>query len=81
MANRLTEDNDTPPDRIRYLGDPVSCMDSHAKAVMPSFKQRFNISAHSYSGLQIADKAPVHDASKNTSQTSPDDSQAEVITH
>ena len=50
MGNRLTEDNDTSPDRIRYLGDPTSAMDFQATTVMPSFKQRFNNSAHSYSG-------------------------------
>ena len=81
MANRLTEDNNTPPDRIRYFGDPISFMDMNATTVMPSFKQRWNNSAHSYSGLQIADKAHVHDVSKNMLQTTPDDSQAEVITY
>ena len=51
--------------------------------VMPSFKQRFNNSAHSYSGLQIADKAHVHDKMRKNSTPSPDGSQAdaEVITY
>ena len=53
MANRLTEDNNTSPDRILYFGDPISAMGLNVEAVMPSFKQRFNDSAHSYSGLQI----------------------------
>ena len=69
MANRLTEDNNTSPARIRYFGDPISFMDFNAKAVMPSFKQRWNNSAHSYSGSQIADKVPVHDTPKKPHQT------------
>ena len=36
IANRLTEDNNTSPDRIRYFGDPISAMDFNAKTVMPS---------------------------------------------
>ena len=78
MANRLTEDNNTSPDRIRYSGDPTSAMDFNAKAVMPSFKQRFNNSAHSYSGLFIKDAVPIHDVEKNPLQLSPDDKDAEV---
>ena len=50
MANVLTEDNNTSPDRIRYVGDPVRAMGFNAKAVFPSFKHRWNNSAHSYSG-------------------------------
>ena len=65
MANSLTKDNGTSPDRIRYFGDPISAMGFNAKAVMPSFKQRPNNSAHSYSGLQIADKVPVHGIMRN----------------
>ena len=52
MANRLTSDNNTSPDRVRYFGDPISFMGFNAKAVMPSFKQRFNDSAHSYPGYR-----------------------------
>ena len=81
MANRLTEDNNTPPDRIRYFGDSSSFMDFNAKAVMPSFKQRFNNSAHSYSGLFIKDAVPVHGTMKNNLTPSPDDREAEVITY
>ena len=40
-------------------------MDFNAKTVFPSFKQRFNNSAHSHSGLQIADKVPMHDVGKH----------------
>ena len=71
----------TDPNRIRWAGGPISTLDFNSTTVMPSFKQRFNNSAHSYSGLQIADKAHVHDVFKNMLQTSPDDSQAEVITY
>ena len=53
----------------------------NAKTVMPSFKQRFNSSAHSYSGLQIADQVPVHDTMRNNLTPSPDDSKSEVITY
>ena len=81
MANRLTEDNNTSPDRIRYFGDPISAMDFNAKAVMPSFKHRWNNSAHSYSGLFIKDAVPIHDVEKNPLQPSPDDKDAEVITY
>ena len=81
MANRLTRDNHTRPDRIRYFGDPISAMGFNAKAVMPSFKQRFNNSAHSYSGLFIKDAVPIHDVEKNPLQPSPDDKDASVITY
>ena len=47
---------------------------------MPSFKQRFNNSAHSYKGLFIKDAVPLHDVEKNPLTISPDDSKAEVIT-
>ena len=61
FANRITSDTNTSPDRIRYFGDPVSMFDFQAKAVMPSFGFRWKNSAHSYSGLEIADKVPLHD--------------------
>ena len=81
MANRLTSDNNTSPDRMRYFGGPTSFMDMNATTVMPSFKQRFNNSAHSYSGLFIKDAVPVHDVEKNTLQYSPDDKDAEAIAY
>ena len=81
MANRLTSDNNASPDRIRYFGDPTSFMDFNATTAMPSFKQRFNNSAHSYSGLQIADKAHVHDTTRNNLTPTPDDKDAEVIAY
>ena len=65
MSNRLTSGNNTSPDRIRNFGDPASMFDFNAKTVMPSFKQRWNNSAHSYSGLFIKDAVPVHDTPKN----------------
>ena len=37
FANRITEDTNTSPDRIRYFGDPISMFDFQAKTVMPSF--------------------------------------------
>ena len=81
MANILTEYNNTSPDRIRYFGDPISVFDMSATTVTPSFKHKFNNSAHSYSGLQIADKVPIRGVEKNPLQTSPDDRNAEVITY
>ena len=57
MGNILTSDTNTVPDIIRYFGDPIRAFDFNAKAIMPSFEQRFNNSAHSDSGLQIADKS------------------------
>ena len=80
-ANRLTEDNNISPDRILYVGEPISAMDFNAKTVMPSSKQRWNNSAHSYYALFIKDAAPNHDVEKNPLQPSPDDKDAEVITY
>ena len=68
------------PNRIRWAGDPVSFMDMSAATVMPSFKQRWRNSAHSYSGLCIKDAVPTHDVEKNPLQPSPGDKDAEVIT-
>ena len=81
MAHRLTEYNNTSPDRIRYFGDPISAMDFNAKTVMPSFKHRWNNSAHNYYDLFIKDAVPIHDVEKNPLQPSPDDKDAEVITY
>ena len=67
------------PNRSRWAGDPISVMDMNATTVFPSFKQRWNNSAHSYSGLFIKGAVPIHDVSKNMLQTSPDDSQAKVL--
>ena len=80
FANRITEDTNTSPDRIRYFGDPVSMFDFQAKTVMPSMGFRFNNSAHSYKGLFIKDAAPLHDTMKHMLEPSPDDSEATVIT-
>ena len=74
MLIGVKEDNSTSPDRIRYFGDPISALGFNATTVMPSFKQRWNNSAHSYAGLQIADKVPLHDTPKNPLTPSPDDS-------
>ena len=41
MANILTEDNNTSPDRVRYFGDPISMFDFQAKTIIASFKQRW----------------------------------------
>merc|ERR1711966_246289 len=80
FANRITSDTNTTPDRIRYFGDPISAFDFNATTIMPSFKQRWRNSAHSYSGLEIADKVPLHDTMKNRLEPSPDDRGASVIT-
>ena len=79
FANRITSDTNTSPDRIKYFGDPTSALDFNATTVMPSFKQRWENSAHSYSGLFIKDAAPLHD-NENMLEPSPEDSKAEVIT-
>ena len=50
FANRITEDNNTSPDRIRYFGDPVSMFDFNSTTVMPSMGFRWKHSAHSYKG-------------------------------
>ena len=78
MSNVLTEDNNTSPDRIRYVGGPISALDFNATTVMPSCKQRWNNSAHSYSGLFIKDAVEIHDVETNSLQPSPDDKEATV---
>ena len=80
FANRITEDTNTSPDRIRYFGDPVSMFDFQAKTVIPSMGFRWNNSAHSYKELFIKDAVPLHDTMRNMLEQSPDDSKAEVIT-
>ena len=78
--NRITEDTNTSPERIRYFGDPVSMFDFNSTTVMLSMGFRWKSSAHPYKGLQIADKVPLHDVERNPLTPSPDDSKAEVIT-
>ena len=80
MSNRLTEDDNTSPDIIKYFGDPVSMFGFNATTVMPSFGFRWNNSAHSYKGLFIKDAIPIHDTPNNPLTPSPDDSEATVIT-
>ena len=80
FANRITSDTNTSPNRIRYFGDPISAFDFNATTIMPSFKQRWNNSAHPHSGLFIKGAVPLHDVERNPLTPSPDDSKAEVIT-
>ena len=80
FANRITSDTNTSLDRIIYFGDPISMFDFNSTTVMPSFKQRWRNSAHSYSGLGVADKVPLRDTMKHMLEPSPDDSEATVIT-
>ena len=79
FANRITEETNTSPDRIRYLGDPVSMFDFNSTTVMPSMGFRLKNSAHSYKGLFIKDAVPTHDVERNPLSTS-EDSKAEVTT-
>ena len=69
FANRITEDDNSSPDRIRYFGDPISAFDFNAKTVMPSWGFRWNNDAHSYKGLFIKDAVPIHDAPKKPINT------------
>ena len=80
FSNRITSDNSTSPNRIRYLGDPISAFNFNATTIMPSFKQRWNNSAHSYSGLFIKGAVPLHDTMKNPLSISGNDEDAEIIT-
>ena len=80
LGNRLTEDTNTQPDRIRYFGDPISVLDFNATTVFPSFKHRWKNSAHSYVGLEIADKTQIHDTQKNPLNPSGSDVDSIVIT-
>ena len=61
MPTVSSNSSGTNPNIIRWAGDPISALDFNSTTVIPSFKQRFNNSAHSYSGLQIADKVQIHD--------------------
>ena len=65
FSNRVTSDTNTSPNRIQHFGDPISAFDFNATTVMPSFKQRWKNSAHSYSGLFIKDAVSLHDTLKN----------------
>ena len=80
FANRVTEDTNTSPDRIRYFGDPVSMFDLNAKTILPSFGFKWDNSALSYKGLQEADKVHAHDTMKNPLSPSGNGEDAEVIT-
>ena len=80
FANRVTSDTNTSLNRIRYFGDPISAFGINATTIMPSSKQRWNNSAHSYSGLFIKDAVPLHGVDRNPLTPSPDDSKAGVIT-
>ena len=80
FANRLTEDTNTSPDRMRYFGDPVSMFDFNSTTVMPSMGSGWENSAHSYKGLFIKDAVPTHDVEHNPLTPSPEDSKAEIIT-
>ena len=80
FAYRITSGTNASPDRIRYFGDPASMFEFSSTAVFPSFKQRWNNNAHSYSGLFIKDPVPLHDVEQNPLTPPPDDSKAEVIT-
>ena len=65
---------------MRWAGDPMSMFDFNATTIMPSFNQRRRNSAHSYTGLEIADKVPIHDTPKNCLTPSGTDEDAAVIT-
>ena len=80
FVNRITEDTNTSPDRIRYFGDPVSMFDFNSTTVMPSMGFRWENSAHPYKGLFIKDAVPLRDVERNPLTQSPEDSKAEVIT-
>jgi hypothetical protein len=68
------------PNRIRYVGDPISALDFNATNVIPSMGFRWKSNAHSYKDLFIKDAVPLHDVEKNPLTISPDDENAEVIT-
>ena len=43
FANRITEGTNTSPDRVKYLGDPVSMFDFNSTTVMPAMGFRWKI--------------------------------------
>jgi len=67
-------------DRIRYFGDPISALDFGATTVMPTLSQRWNNSAHSFSGLSIPDRVLLHDTPKNPLTPSAPDNESEILT-
>ena len=80
FANMITEDTNTSPDRVNYVGGPSSMFDFNSTTVMLPMGFRWKNSAHSYKGFSIKDAAPIHDTMRNPLSTSPEDSKAEVIT-
>ena len=80
FANRVTEDTNTSPGRIRYFGDPAFMFDFNSTTVMPLMGFRWKNGAHFYKGLFIKGAVPVHGTPKNPLTPSPGDLKAEVIT-
>ena len=80
MGNRLTNDDNTNPDRVRYFGDPTTAFVFQATSIMPSFNQRWRNSAHSYTGMEIPDLVPIHDTPKHYLTPSGKDEDATMIT-
>ena len=80
FANGITTDTNTSPNRTLYFDDPISMFDLQAKNVMPSFRQRWDNPAPSYSGLFIKDAVPLHDIGRNPLTISGNDEDAEAIT-
>ena len=79
FSNRITSDNNASPNRIRYFGDPISAFEFNATTIMPSFKQRWNNSSHSYKGLFIKGAVPLHGTIHNPLTPPGNDEDAEVI--
>ena len=80
FANRITEDTNTSPDKVRYVGDPASMFDFNSTTVMPSMGFMWKSRAHSYKGLFIKDAVPTNDVERNPSTPSPEDPKAEITT-
>ena len=71
----------TTSNRVGWDGDPTSALYFSSATLIPSFKQRWNNSAHLYSAFFVKDAAPVHDAEHNTLTPSPNEIDAQAITH
>ena len=79
FSNRITNDTNINPDRVRRFGDPVSIFDRNAKTVYTG--TGFNpLKNHSYRGLSIDDKVLEHETERNPLSIQDDDKNAVQIT-
>ena len=81
MANRLTEDNNTSPDRVYDILVTLLVLWVSMLKQSCHHPNIDGIIVHIGSGLFIKDAVPIHGVEKNPLQPSPDDKDAEVIAY